>query len=170
MGYLNGCEVYLSGPITFDSPDHNWRIDPKRVLTEEFGVDLFDPFDDPKQAKSSDLFESLAAENYDRVVEICRAFVRKDLSRVDRSDFVVAYLPYKVSTIGTHHEIIYSNDAKKPTLLVADKKNQIPPWYFGFIPTEFMFGGWDALYDYLREVNEGKHKDNFRWAYTYGLI
>jgi len=103
---------------------------------------------------------------------VSRCFVRKDLCMVDRADFVIAYLPQNVQTTGTVHEIINSNSAKKPTLLVtnADSKSGIPLWYFGFIPEEFIFAGWDSLYDYLTEVDEGKHKKNRRWNLVHGLI
>jgi hypothetical protein len=33
-----------------------------------------------------------------------------------------------------------------------------------------MFGSWDSLYGYLKEVDEGLHKDDRRWALVYDLI
>jgi hypothetical protein len=105
------------------------------------------------------------------MTKIAKAFVRKDLAMVDRADFTIAYLPSGVPTTGTHHEIINSNNAKKPTMLVCPQgKEFIPLWYYGFIPHEFMFGSWDGLWEYLCEVNKGKHVHNDRWAFTYGLV
>ena len=69
-----------------------------------------------------------------------------------------------------NHEIINSNNAKKPTLLVSEHKKLIPLWYYGFIPHRCMFTGWEALYEYLDGVDKGKEKDNDRWSYVYGLI
>ena len=46
------------------------------------------------------------AGNWDLVEEIAASFVAKDLSLVDRADILFAYLPYKISTCGSHHEII----------------------------------------------------------------
>jgi nucleoside 2-deoxyribosyltransferase len=164
-------KVYLSGPIEHDDPDHNWRDNPKRVLTERFKINVFDPFADPKQQFSDTLRESLDSGDWKTAGEIAHGFVRKDLALVDRADFIVAYLPKGVCTTGTHHEIIWANNAKKPTLLVCPQgKKYHPAWYFGFIDPQFMFGSWDELYDYLEEVDEGKHKDNDRWEVMYGVV
>lgn len=168
---LKSTLCYLSGPISYDESGHNWRIAPTKVLTEEFGINLFDPFADEKQYWVPQLKQAEQDKNYDKMAEIARQFVRKDLCMVDRSDFIISYLPYRVPTVGTHHEIINSTNAKKPTLLVCPQgKEKIPPWYYGFIPHTAMFGSWDDLYQYLRDVNAGLHQNNNRWAYVYGLI
>lgn len=163
--------VYLSGPIQFGD-ESNWRDKPKDILTQKFGLQIFDPFADPKQQWVPTLTEAQKNKDVETIVRIAKNFVRKDLSLVDRSDLLIAYLPYKIPTTGTHHEIINSNNAKKPTLLVTNLDNitYIPLWYFGFIPPEFMFAGWDALFFYLTEVNDGKHKHNNRWSFIYGEI
>jgi nucleoside 2-deoxyribosyltransferase len=169
--YLTGQRVYLSGPIEHGQPGDNWRTAPKKVLAERFGLDVFDPFDDPKQQWVPALTKAQAEKDFETMVRIARQFVKKDLKMVDRADIVVSYLPRKVPTTGTHHEIINSSNQKKPTLLVCPQGKEFDPlWYYGFIPTEFMFGSWDDLYTYLDEVNQGKYKDNDRWAFTYGLI
>jgi nucleoside 2-deoxyribosyltransferase len=170
--YLVGKRAYLSGPIEYDNPNRNWRDDPKKVLTKKFKIDLFDPFADPKQVLTGELNKARDNNDVETIVKIAKGFVRKDLAMVDRADFVIAFLPYKVPTTGTHHEIINSNNAKKPTLLVTNSSSisAIPLWYFGFIPTEFMFASWDALYEYLNEVNNNKHRHNNRWAFIYGDI
>ena len=164
-------KIYLSGPIEYDNPGHNWRDTPKQVMAEEFKLNVFDPFADPKQQFAESLRESLDEENWNAAGKIAHDFVRKDLAIVDRADFIVAYLPKGVPTTGTHHEIIWANNAKKPTLLVCPQgKKHHPAWYFGFIDPDFMFGSWVDLYDYLREVDRGEHKDNDRWCYMYGLV
>lgn len=171
MGFLQGQRAYLSGPIQHDVAE-SWRDLPKKILVEEFGINLFDPYDDPKQQWVPLLKEAQKQQDFETIVRISKSFVRKDLCMVDRADFTIAYLPYKVPTTGTTHEIINSNNAKKPTLLITDSPDitYIPLWYFGFIPTEFMFAGWENLFNYLREVNDGKHRHNNRWSYTYGEV
>jgi len=171
MDYLKGKKTYISGPIENGS-EENWRDAPKKILIEEFGIDVFDPFADPKQQWVPTLNKADEEEDYETIVSIAKSFVRKDLAIVDRADFVIAYLPFKVPTTGTVHEIINSNNAKKPTLLVTNQKKiaKIPKWYFGFINIKFMFAGWDNMFSYLREVNDGKHMDNNRWDYVYGKI
>ena len=169
--YLAGKRCYLSGPIENDTQGHNWRTEPKRILTVRFGIDMFDPFADPKQSFTDDLYQARDNRNYDTIVKIAKGFVRKDLAMVDRADFLIAYLPYKVPTCGTHHEIINSNNAKKPTLLICPQgKEFVPLWYYGFIPHEFMFGSWEGLYDYLQEVDDYKHVNNNRWHFIYGMV
>jgi nucleoside 2-deoxyribosyltransferase len=171
MSVLVGKRCYLSGPIEYSDLSANWRIDVRRTLRDEFHIDLFDPFDDPKQQWVPILKEAQDKCDFDTMHEISKAFVHKDLAMVDRADFVIAYLPHKVPTTGTHHEIINSANAKKPTLLVCPQGKQfVPLWYYGFIPHEVMFSSWGDLYKYLREVNEGKHMKNKRWAFVYGLI
>lgn len=172
MNYLKDKRVYLSGPIECAlENDLNWRTEPKRILTQELGVNLFDPFDDLKQQWVPILRDAREAKDYDTMSRIASDFVRKDLCMVDRSDFIIAYLPYKIPTTGTHHEIINSNAAKKPTLLICpDGKNKNPLWYFGFIKHKFMFGNWNDLFNYLREVDQGLHKEEDRWKFVYGLV
>jgi len=169
--YLKGKRCYLAGPIEADVTTHNWRTDPKRVLKEEFEIDLFDPHEDPKEQWVPHIVTCREAKDYDGMTRIARDFVRKDLSVVDRSDFIIACLPYRVPTTGTVHEIVNSSNAKKPTMIVCPEgKEKVPIWYYGFIDHNFMFGSWEDLYTYLREVNDGKHRDERRWSYVYGLI
>lgn len=169
MNYLKDKRCYLSAPIEM-SQNNNWRLEPTKILTEQFGINLFCPFNDPKQQWAPHLEQARKDKDYATMNKIAKGFVRKDLAMVDRADFVIAYLPYKVPTTGTHHEIINSNNAKKPTLLVSDKNDiaYLPLWYFGFIPSEFMFPNWDALYEFLESVNREEQRDNIRWSFIYG--
>lgn len=169
MSYLKGSRAYLSGPIEFDE-EKDWRIAPTKFM-ESRGVRVFDPHSDPKQQKWEDYQKARASQDFKKMRKIGKSFVRKDLGIVDRADFVVAYLPYKVPTTGTHHEIINSCNAKKPTLLVCPKgKEFIPVWYFGFVRPKYMFGSWEALYEYLDGVDRGDSIKDWRWAFTYGRI
>jgi nucleoside 2-deoxyribosyltransferase len=170
MSILKNFRVYLSGAIEFgDGP--NWRIEPKKNLTNRFGLHVFDPFDDPKQQWTSVLKKAREEADYKTIRKVAKNFVRKDLCLLDRSDFLIAYLPYAVPTTGSCHEIINSVNSKKPTLLVCNRpKEYLPFWYYGIVPHECMFGCWEDLYLYLEEVNDGKHKDNNRWHFIYGLV
>lgn len=169
--YLSGKRCYLSGPIQYDETGLNWRVEPTRVLTEEFGIDVFDPFADPKQQWLPVLKKAQEEKDYETMRDVARRFVRKDLAEVDHSHMLIACLPHKVPTTGTHHEIINANDRKKPTLLVCPQgKEKVPLWYYGFIQPQFMFGSWEDLYAYLREINDGKHKENNRLLRIYDLV
>lgn len=162
----------MCGPIEHDPSRHNWRTEPSRVLVEEFGLNLFDPFEDPKQQWAPLLMEARDKKNYEQIEHIASNFVSKDLTMVSRSDMLVAYLPYLVPTTGTTHEIIHSHSDKKPTLLVCPQgKEFCPLWYYGFIDwRDSMFSSWEELYSFLRDVNAGKHNDKRRWKYINGLI
>jgi len=168
--YLKNRRLYLSGPIEHGKQE-NWRTEPTKVFRDVYGLDVFDPFDDPKQQWATALWDARKNKDYDTMEEISHHFVRKDLAIVDRSDIVVSYLPYGVPTTGTVHEIIISSNAKKPTLLVCPEgREYISFWYYGISLREYMFGSWTELYEYLDDVNAGKHMDNDRWAYVYGLL
>lgn len=170
MGYLTGKRLYLSGPIEHES-GVDWRVEPKKVLAGEFGIEIFDPRSDPKQEWVPTLNKARETCDYDKMREIARDFVSKDLTVVSRSDIVIANLPYKVPTFGTTHEIINSVDDKKPTLLLCEKGKQfIPFWFWGVGQPRHFFSTWEEVYAYLREVNDGKHTEDRRWRYIYGLI
>lgn len=170
MNYLQSKRIYLSGPIEWDTnPD--WRIEPKRILTERFGGVVLDPAADDKQSDFSMVVEARKNKDYETLVKIYQKFVRKDLCMVDRSDFVISFLPYGVPTTGCHHEIVVADNAKKPVLLVCPEgKELVPLWFYGFIPHQCMFGGWDPLWEYLDGVDKGSQKENRRWSFVYGLL
>ncbi len=169
--YLTDKKCYLSGPIQYAN-DEFWRGEPIFNLKSQFNIDVFDPFADEKQQWTEKIINAKNNENVESLTKIAKSFVRKDLGMVDRSDFLIAYLPVGVQTVGTVHEIINSNNSKKPTMLVTNSKSicDIPLWYFGFIDSKYMFAGWNNLYSYLKDVNEGKHQDDDRWHLVYGIV
>lgn len=171
MNYLKDKRAYLSGAIEFGEQSHNWRIKPIETMTNRFKINVFDPFSDPSQQCSEILEEARSKKDYIKISEIAKKFVRKDLCMVDRSDFLIAYVPYKVPTAGTIHEIVNSNNAKKPTLVVCPEgKEKAPAWLWGVLPTDYFFDSWDDLFNYLESVNEGNYKHDNRWHFCYGII
>lgn len=171
MGFLAGKRSYLGGPMQYTDWDNGWREEVSAVLTNEFKIDLFDPAKDAKQQWVEQLKNAQDKRDYDEMRRIAKQFVHKDLLIVDRMDFVIASVPYKVPTIGTTHECISSDEKRKPTLLVCEQgKHLVPAWYYGIIPHRYFFGAWQDMYKYLREVDAGLHMDDDRWAFVYGLI
>jgi hypothetical protein len=194
-----GALCYLSGPITHDTSTTNWRPPVMNTLRERFGVSIFDPFSDPKQNKTGAIKAAKEAQDKQEVQRLVSGFVRKDLAVVDRSDFVLARFAYKhvyfpedlvpelfcndevamkplarllqVPTTGTIHEIINSDLYHKPTLLVSECGWwTLPEWLLGFIPTRYWFSSFEEVYDYLQDVDRGKHMNDDRWALVYGLV
>ncbi len=169
--FLNGTKCYLSGPIQYAVNDF-WREGVINNLQNKFGIDIFDPFADEKNKWTNEILEAKTISDTFTLEKIAKKFVRKDLGMVDKSDFLIAYLPTGVQTVGTVHEIINSNNNKKPTLLVTDKEeiSHIPLWYFGFIKREYMFAGFENLYKYLEKVNDGACAEDDRWHLVYKII
>ena len=171
MSYLNGKRAYLSGAIEFGEKSHNWRLYPINFMTNRFGINVFDPFSDPKQQWVHELDDARSNKDYSKIRKIAKNFVRKDLCMVDRSDFLIAYMPYKVPTTGTIHEIVVSNEAKKPTLIVCPQgKENAPIWLWGILPENYFFSSWEDLFAYLEEVNKGNMSQDDRWDFCCGLI
>lgn len=156
---FNGSKAYLSGPMEFSNSDY--RTQPTIELLKIFGIQVFDPALDPKEQWAPDVQQAKADKDYMRIKSIAERFFRKDIGMLYKCDMTIAFLPYKVPTVGTHHEIIESWRSMKPTLLVCpDGIENIPVWYFGFMPLEHMFSSWDSLYDYLRRVESGDAYDD----------
>lgn len=171
MDFLKGQQCYLSGPIEQCSAKENWRPAVVQTLTERYGMKVFDPHADPKQQWADDLKKARSEKDYKTMAKIARKFVRKDLQVVQRSDLLIAHLPFGVPTTGSHHEIFLANLLKNPVLLVCPQgKEYNPLWYFGFIPDDQCFGSWDELYEYLDKVHSGEMKYNYRWDFICNLL
>jgi len=171
MEHLRGRRAYLSGAIEFGEKGHNWRTEPVKVMVDRFGINVFDPFSDPKQQWLEEIGSARVEKDYSKIKKIARNFVRKDLCMVDRSDFLVAYMPFKVPTTGTIHEIVNSNEAKKPTLIVCPQgKENAPLWLWGILPEQYFFSSWDELYNYLNDVTIGYKYEDDRWHFCCNLI
>ncbi len=130
MGYLKNAKCYLSGAIDADMSGKNWRPAVIETLSSRFGVNVFDPFSDPKQMKGKEMAEAKAAGNFDKVREIVLGFVAKDLSEIDRTDMLIA-------RIGMH-SIYYANQIKDTDIWQDDfgqMRLMLPPPSVTPIPT-----------------------------------
>jgi len=137
---LEGARAYLSGPMDFVASRavekrYGWRNRVRQFLTH-YGVTVFDPWHKP-------LVRGLVAygEEDERSVELrnlwtfepgpagaearaqCAASfgetVHIDLRMVDISDFIIAYCPTNIYSVGTPHEIIVATQQHKPVLFVS---------------------------------------------------
>ena len=139
-GLLNGSRVYLSGPMDFVASrkveaKSGWRVRVGRLL-RDFGVVVFDPWKKPEArglhgygketADSTRTREGWTFED-SRVGARTRAqltghyweTLHIDLRMVDTADFVVAYCPTNIYSVGTVHEIALSRLERKPVLFVS---------------------------------------------------
>lgn len=138
--FLKGARVYLAGPMDFVSSREaerksGWRTRVKEYL-DTLGVTVFDPWDKPAirglfeygkedatTIKERDrwTFEPTVEGSSTRA-ELAEYFwetMHIDLRMVDISDFVIAYCPTHVYSVGTVHEIVVARSQHKPVLFVS---------------------------------------------------
>ena len=161
-GLLTGARVYLSGPMDFVASREveqktGWRTRIGQVL-REFGVVVFDPWSKPevrglhdygletaesaKQREKwtfADSPEGAAARA--RLTGHYWETLHVDLRMVDTADFLIAYCPTNVYSVGTVHEIALARQQRKPVL---------------FVSPAVEFPAYDALEAHLKKDRVGK--------------
>jgi hypothetical protein len=138
--FLEGARVYLAGPMDFVASrelerKQGWRTRIKEFL-ELLGVTVFDPWDKPEirglfeygkedsktiRKRERWTFEPTAEGSATRA-ELAEYFwetMHIDLRMVDISDFVIAYCPTNIYSVGTVHEIVVARSQHKPVLFVS---------------------------------------------------
>jgi hypothetical protein len=137
---LKNSRVYLSGPMDFvasrqNEKDFGWRSRIKSYL-ESKGVIVFDPWEKPEvvgiheygkeDTTTLEIRKEWSFGNDDQSSE-ARAncadqfskTVHIDLRMVDISDFIIAYCPTNIYSVGTVHEIVVARQQRKPVLFVS---------------------------------------------------
>jgi hypothetical protein len=137
---LRNTRVYLSGPMDFVASREvekkfGWRNRVSEFL-QELGVTVFDPWfkpeiqgvkeygrEDETTAKVRTQWSFDPSEKGANARAICADHfwpaLHMDLRMVDTSDFIVAYVPTNVYSVGTPHEIILCRSERKPVLFVS---------------------------------------------------
>jgi hypothetical protein len=138
---LRDARVYLSGPMDYlggsqkTEAEHGWR---KRVadVLEEYGATVFNPWHKPhvrgvgeygregeqgQTYRERWTFEPGASAAKERATCSQQAWpmMHIDLRMVDTCDFVIAFCPTNVYSVGTVHEIVIARQQKKPVLFVT---------------------------------------------------
>jgi hypothetical protein len=165
---LKGARVYLSGPMDFvasrEEEKHNgWRTRLTQFL-QRFGIVVYDPWNKPAvfglpeygkedeftaQARERWSFESSSDGDRARTA-LCDLFwptLHVDLRMVDTTDFIIAYCPTNVYSVGTPHEIATARLQRKPVLLVS------PPVHFPAL---------EELTNHLRDQRDEKGQQLLR--------
>ncbi len=137
---LMNSRVYLSGPMDFvasrqNEKDFGWRSKIKSYLKSK-GVIVFDPWEKPEvvgiheygkeDATTLEIRKEWSFGNDDASSE-ARAncadqfskTVHIDLRMVDISDFIIAFCPTNIYSVGTVHEIVVARQQSKPVLFVS---------------------------------------------------
>lgn len=137
---LKNSRVYLSGPMDFvasraTEQKFGWRNRVGQFL-RKYEVIVFDPWFKPKVRglheygrEGIDTTSIRNAWTFNKGEEGARARARIsgefwetmhiDLRMVDTSDFVIAYCPTNIYSVGTPHEIILARQQRKPVLFVS---------------------------------------------------
>lgn len=137
---LKGARVYLSGPMDFvasrkEEKQGGWRTRVREFL-KSFGAIVYDPWAKPiivgqngygqdyeysSKKRSEWTFNNDERGSRTRA-ELCQFFhptVHINRRMVDICDFLVAYCPTNIYSVGTVNEIVRARVQKKPVLLVS---------------------------------------------------
>lgn len=137
---LDGTRVYLSGPMDFvasreEEMRHGWRNRIGAFLRAK-GCVVFDPWQKPEvrglQEYGREGLDTTAVRNAwtfedgrdgaqtrSRITGKFWETLHIDLRMVDTSDFVIAYCPTNIYSVGTPHEIALCRQQRKPVLFVS---------------------------------------------------
>ncbi len=137
---LQGTRIYLSGPMDFVASREiekvfGWRNRITRYLQAR-GAVVFDPWNKPeirglegygREDESSHATRSAwtfrddheGAKARGKCAEWFWPIMHIDLRMVDVADFVIAYVPTNIYSVGTPHEIIVARQQHKPVLMVS---------------------------------------------------
>jgi hypothetical protein len=137
---LAGTRVYLSGPMDFvasraDEAKYGWRNRVGQFLGE-MGVTVFDPWNKPQVRglheygregiDTTDIRDNWTFAPGPKGARARAKVSGKfwetqhiDLRMVDTSDFVVAYCPTNIYSVGTPHELVVARQQRKPVLFVS---------------------------------------------------
>lgn len=137
---LSGARVYLSGPMYFGGSQHSgtqegWRHRVTEVL-EAHDATVFNPWrkpavrghgdygregeqDQPYRERFGYADTEEGAAGRAHCARKARPMLQVDLRMIDASDFMIAFCPTSVYSVGTVHEIARAREQRKPVLLVT---------------------------------------------------
>lgn len=138
--HIKGARAYLSGPMDFVASraaekKYGWRTRVSQFL-KFYGVNVFDPWNKPQirglheygreDVKSIEVKDKWTFDPGKKGIqsrgECAASFwetMHIDLRMVDISDFVIAYCPTNIYSVGTVHEIVVARQQRKPVLFVS---------------------------------------------------
>lgn len=142
-GILDRARVYLSGPMDFvasreEEKAKGWRTRISQFLLERMGTTVFDPWNKPEVSGmphygKEDEFTverrklwTYADDDTGRGIRdsLCDEFwptLHIDLRMTDLADFLIAYTPTNIYSVGTVHEIATARLQHKPVLMVTPR-------------------------------------------------
>jgi hypothetical protein len=139
-GFLKNARVYLSGPMDFVhcrkiEKETGWRVRVSQFLAS-LDITVFDPWSKPQvlgmhgygregektlQIREKWIFDENeeGRTNRKQCADFFRETMHLDLRMVDVSDFMLAFCPTNIYSVGTPHEIIVACEQHKPVLFIT---------------------------------------------------
>lgn len=172
-GRLDGCVVYLSGPMEYVADAGvGWRKEFRRLI-EEAGVNIkiIDPTRKPGEPESM----IAEAKSYQEMLqksgrfEELRAFVhdyrRKDLRFVDISDVMVVVIDRNTYQCGTLNEVFLAEMQHKPILTICSGGlYELPRWLFDVLDLSLVFTSVEDVVEELISINQQPEELDARWV------
>jgi len=165
--------AYLAGNMETVADFQSWR-DEVTVKLNKMGVICLDPSKETfinTRAENEEFRDSLirlresdVPGDFEKMQEIMKSIIRKDLRLVDLADFIICFLTPESPTYGTTHELVNAANDRKPIVFVMRDYKKIPLWVSRYSKKSEIFQDIDGLVGYLQEVNDGKVTlDENRW-------
>lgn len=170
MGILNKTKVYLCGGIE-NSDCQNWRVKISQELSE-IGIVALNPLDKPfinSVPEDESTHKWLAERRQTRDLQSVRDFIkvarRQDLTLIDRSDFVIAYLHPTKASYGSAEELSFSERSlKKVFIAIEGGIEKTPYWLLAMFSETCFYDNLDDIMKEIREIDsELKPIDNKYW-------
>lgn len=168
--FLKKTRVYCAGPIQFAKKGEDvWR----KIVSKKFkkaGITVWSPLTTPFlnfRLEDNDLKQQIRSymqnKDYENVSNIMKQIVRRDLSMVDKCDFLIAHIDPEVYTCGTFHELFIAIGQRKPVFVFTKDKTKIPTWLFGVMPHHNIFESIEDLTNHILRIDSGAEPINNKY-------
>lgn len=184
LNLLKGSSVYLTGAIDHHDDPRGWRRKITSELLTPMGVKVYDPLIKPswlpaaaqsgpsifRNAIECGVYGEISPKHDEMFDDGIRTIRKIDLRFAHDCNFMICSLP-RTFTAGTFEEIAVAANAGKP-ILMHMPDGVITTWLPAQIASSIAeykqchFGGWESLYEFLREVDAGSRcVDNYKWIF-----
>ena len=157
------------------APDNGmgWREQMAPRL-RQLGIGILNPCDKPTDLASETpqdklkLNEAITNNDYNTLVKMTKGIVGVDLRMVHKSDFLILYIDKEIFMFGSVVEFSWAIQQRKPVLIVCKQgKKAIPLFAYGMSPHTMMFGNFDEMLLYLKDIDDESKpiEDLRRWYF-----
>ena len=165
MNLLKGHTTYLIGPIDeVEDCGKDWREELKPFLWN-MGMGVFDPCDKPiGKSEDSVTVEKVRSlkrsKRYGEARKVMKEIVNVDLTLLDLSSILIAYIDKDVHMCGSYSELTYGALEKKSIYVVCKQgKDEVPNWLYGLLNPDLFYDSFTELKQALTSLNQGIVRD-----------